>query len=330
MKESTPINKTRIKNIFETFANSNVDGVPGIVQIESTNPGPILGITACTHGNEPSGLAVFDYLLNELDVRNSLLRGTLFLVVNNIEATESFFAAATEKEVSHARYKEVNMNRLPKNVLTLHTDKRYEIRRVHELLPIWRQFTVALDIHSTAVPTEPMIISRGDNFQLIEKLILGFPVGILISNIDGVTDTAPAFSLYGGERDDVPIFAIEAGQHTEGESFKRAVECSVSLLQNLGMFAGTPTATFSEYKEYRIEDSIIFPDISFDFISEFRTYDSIRQGQVLARGNIGREIVAPIDGHLILPTSKRGEEKDISQEAAFVSLPMQRRRVSAV
>jgi len=328
MKEIMAITNARMKAIFEMLMNSENGGIPGVLRIDSGKPGPILGVTACTHGNEPSGLAVFDYLLNTLDIYSTLQRGTLYLVLNNIKATEKFFTAKTREEVSQARYTDVNMNRLPKNVLALKNDRRYEIQRVQDLLSIWRQFTVGLDIHSTTVPTDPMFISRGGKFNLIEDLVRGFPIERLISNIDDVMRTAPTFSFYGSDKQDVPVFAIEAGQHTEPASSQRAIECAIALLQNLKMIPGISTSVVGEYKEYCIEEVVTFPDDSFDFVSNFKTYDVIYEGQVIARSIDGEEIVAPFDGHLILPTSKRGKEKDISEEVAFVSRPMQIRKIS--
>ena len=317
----------QLKKILEQFKASVVDNVSGVMCIKAQNPGPVLGITACTHGNEPSGLAIFSHLLNEMDIASTLQCGTLYLVVNNIEATENFFRSATEQEISEARYKDVNMNRLPNDVLTTIEDRRYEVIRTQELFPIWRQFTVGLDIHSTTMPTIPMIISRGGKFVLIEGLIRGFPIDILISNIDQIQIGIPAFAVYGGIKNEIPVFSIEAGQHTEIESFERAVRCSVSLLQNLGMLPGVPNVQVGEYKECCVGDSIRFADLSFDFISDFKSYDIVSAGQLLAQGSVGNEVRAPFDGHLLFPIAKRGEDKDISEEVAFVSHPVQIRRV---
>lgn len=312
-----------LKDTFEQFSNSPYDGVQGVLKFESAVPGPVVGITACTHGNEPAGLATFQYLIETLRIADQLKKGSIYFVLNNIAATEQFFEATTDEERRSTRYVDTNMNRLPKDVELLKDDLRYEIRRALELLPIWRQFTVGLDIHSTHVPTKPMIISRGNDFSAIEKLIFNFPITNLISNIDTVQVGIPAFALYGAKEINTPVFAVEAGQHTLKETFERACICTESLLRNLGMIEGHSQDTRSDFQEYVVEGSVVFDDISFDLVKDFQSYDSIQKGDLLARSTNGQEILAPFTGHILLPTNRRGANKDISEEAAFLTRPAQ-------
>lgn len=317
-----------MEDVLREFKESMCDGMSGVMRIDGPNTGPVLGITACTHGNEPSGLAIFHHLLNDLNIKETLKCGTLYLVVNNIKAAEKFFAATTEKEKKDARYADMNMNRLPPDVLSSpDLELKYEMVRARELHPIWERFEYGLDIHSTLVDTMPMIISRGNNFERIANLVRGFPIEILISNIDRVQIGVPPFSFYGANSD-VPVFAIEAGQHTKSETLERARDCAVALLQNLGMFLGTPEIKVAEYKEYEIVDSILFLDKSFDFLESINDFYEIKKGDLLAESKDGRKMYSLYDGHLVIPTSRRGEDKDITEEVSFISLPMKVRKVS--
>lgn len=307
-----------LKNTFKILENSSFEGVSGVVKFDGLSSGPCVGITICTHGNEPSGLAVATFLIDYFS-REKLLRGTLYLVLNNIEATRKYLNANTDKEKVGTRYVDVNMNRLPEDVLELVNDKRYEVRRAQELVSVWKKFDVALDVHSTTLPTDPMIISNGGNFEGIKDLISGFPINILISNIDEVQIGVPAATLYGDRSKGVRIMAIEAGQHELDEAFDCAIRCAVSLLQNLEMVVGTTTNGPSQIKEYFINGSLIFPDHSFDLVKEFKTFDEFEEGEVLARNSSGQEVLAPFDGHIIMPTIRRGLDKNISEEVAFLS-----------
>lgn len=314
--------------VLREFKGLMYDGVKGVMRIDGPKPGPILGITACTHGNEPAGLAIFHNLLNKLNIKKSLQRGTVYLVVNNIVAAEAFFAATTEDEMIAARFKEVNMNRLPDNTLTAYENLSYEVVRARELYPIWERFTIGLDIHSTLLNTSPMIVSRGNNFDRIAHLVSGFPIDVLISNIDDIQINTPVFAFYGGiDNTDVTVFAIEAGQHTQPDSLARAMDCSIALLQNLKMLSGTSEPRTMEYHEYEIADSILFPDKSFDFVQDFKSFCKISQGDLLAINPDGEEVRAPFDGHLVLPTPQRGEKKVISDEVSFISRPVKIRLV---
>lgn len=303
---------------FKRLKACSYEGVRGVMRIESGVSGPTLGITACTHGNEPSGLALIDYLLSDIQIERELTCGTLYLIVNNIRATEAYFDAATEEEGRRARYVDVNMNRLPKDALQS-TSGAYEIQRVKELYPIWERFEFGLDVHSTLEKSDPMIISRGGEFH--RDLVKGFPIRTLISNIDAVQIGKPAFSFYGAPA--AKVFAIEAGQHTENESFERACACVLALLENLAMFPGVPAGGLYEYNEYYVERSIVFPDLSYDLIKDFKSLDPIREGELLAASTEGKEVRAPFDGHILMPTSRRGAEKDITEEVAFLSRPVQ-------
>lgn len=322
------INTIQLRETFDRLTTSSIDGVAGVIRINSGKPGPVLGITACTHGNEPSGLALFEFLLKEKNIEKELRCGTLYLVVNNILATKKFFGATSEDEIRKSRYCDVNMNRLPEKTLSLEDDTRYEVSRTRELYPIWKNFEFGLDVHSTLELSEPMIISRGGEFH--PDLVRGFPIKKLISNIDKVQIGIPAFAFYGGFGSEAKVFAIEAGQHTDPNSFERAAMCAVSLLQNLNMLSSTQQSVPMEYDEYYIDDSIVFPDISFDFIKDFKSYEEIHKGDLLARNTKGEEILAVIDGHLIMPTSRRGADKDISEEVAFISRPVSTHSVKAM
>src|SRR3989344_2552618 len=316
----------KLKNTFETFTQSSYEGVSGVLKFEGTIPGQCVGITICTHGNETSGLAAAASLLDYLS-KNSLLRGTLYLVLNNIEATRAYLGASNEDEKKNTSYIDVNMNRLPKNILELVADNRYEIRRAQELAPIWKQFTVGLDIHSTTALTDPMIIANGGNFEAIKDLIRGFPIDILISNIDQAQIGMPAATLYGNRTKEARIFAIEAGQHEQNESFDRAAHCSLTLLQNLKMLKRVPDNRQRKLREYFINSSIIFHDLFFDLTKDFKTFDEIKVGEVLAQNESGEEIKALFDGHIIMPTIRRGNDKNISEEVAFLSRPVKIREL---
>lgn len=316
---------TELLETLNFMKGSFYRGVQGVYCIDSGLSGPVLGITACTHGNEPSGLAVIHHLLIKLGESSRLLKGKLLLVLNNIEATERYLSAETETDERLARYVDVNMNRLPDNVLTLSADTRSEIRRTRELQPVWEEFTHGLDIHSTLMEMPAMIISRSDG--LPDQLLRGIPIETVLLNIENVQIGKPAFAFYGAPNAATDVFAIEAGSHKEPTSFVCAIETATVLLQNLGMIDGSTRRSARTYKEYFIQESILFPDMSFRIPSpdEVKDFDLVPKGTVLGTSSDGKDpILAPFDTHPIMMTNPVSKGS-LLEEAIFLSLPVTER-----
>ncbi len=330
------------RSTLQRFKFATVDSVPGVIHIDSGIPGPILGISACTHGNEPAGLVVFDTLLHTYKIRETLTCGSVYLVVSNLDAAIRYYdelehnLSLPEDQrlfgLSQNRYIDIDMNRLPENVMTS-KDISSEIRRVQALRDIWSRFTIGFDIHSTLNPSMPMLISRGNHLPV--DLIRGFTTEILLSNIDSAQINVPAFSFYGAQERGygaqergIPVLAIEAGQHGTADGFDTAIACTIALLQNLEMIVGIPDVTIETFREFYIEDSIIFPNADWDFVADFQHEEVITEGQLLAKETHGAgEIRAPFDGHLIMPSPLRGDKKktEMISGAGFISRPVRLR-----
>lgn len=317
--------------IFEMLANATHEGIPGVICIDSGVPGPVLGITVCTHGNEPAGLAACDFLLNKFDFKSNLKVGTVYLVLNNIEATRNYFNANTKEEVESARFVDLNMNRLPEDTMSDLTNVKYEVVRARELLPIWQRFTAGLDIHSMSGKHLTMIITRGNNFDRIKPYIKGFPIKTLITNIDDVQLGKPPFVFYGEGNEGALVFGIEAGLHEHPETFTNARDSVLSFMQSLGMIEGEPYNPFEGlYEEYHVVGSIKFQSKTPDLAAMFDHLHKVPKGTPLVVENGEVTEIAEIDCQLLFPSRKRGNEKtdkDIEEEIAFISLPMRIREI---
>ncbi len=298
--------------VFEKIKNATYDGVPGVIRFASGKPGPVLGITIQTHGNEPSGLAALWYFLNISPVQKLLQKGTVFFVLNNIHATEKYFDSNTDEEKRAARFINTNFNRLPKDVMSQKETMDYEVNRAQELLGIWSKFDVGLDIHSTAQDSKPMIIVI-NKFE--KELIIGFPIEIVISNIENIQIGKPATAFYGGNRN-IPVFGIEAGPHEEPESFETAIACTKSLLQNLGMISkDKEVSSKREYQLYEIVGSVMFPNSSYSLDHVFPMLGQITKGDIVANGD-GGAIYAPTSGCTIFGP-KQVIPDSIAEEVLF-------------
>lgn len=308
-----------LKEIFLIISKSNYLGVKGVLRINSNKPGPVLGITIQTHGNEPSGLAAAWYFVNRFPIQNFLVKGNVVFVINNIKATEKYFISKNEEEKQKARFIDINFNRLPENLLSLENDFRYEICRARELYKVWKNFDIGLDIHSTTQESEPMIVVVN---KLEKELIRGFPVKIILSNIDNIQIGYPAAKFYGGEKD-IPVLSIETGQHEKSESFNIAIKSIMQLMQNLKMLNGNIGSNLNqEYLEYKVISSLVFPDRSYYLNKIFSSFESVKKGQLIAM-NSKEYIYAPINGHVIF-CKKDLKPKNIDEEVLFYTKPFRR------
>jgi hypothetical protein len=310
---------------FDFIKNSRYKGIEGIWFVDSGMPGPILGITIQTHGNEPSGLAVLWHFRHQYDIAKNLQRGSIFFIINNIKATEVYLSAlkmdeGENKETAKrkARFVDCNMNRLPEETLALTGDNRYEVRRAQELGPVWQKLEVAIDIHSALQKFPPTLVVCG---ELQSTLIKNFPIKYILTNIANVQLGKGAIQFY-GEPGKIKGLGIEAGSHEDSSSFECAVGCVMALLRNLEMIAEKESADAPPRtcEEYFIDGSVLFPYPSFELAKVFESFERISEGQILAKGN-GTNITAGFDGHALFGPKKLKPDS-IAEEVLFLSRPM--------
>lgn len=288
---------------------SSYKGVRGVLCIDSGKSGPTIGITVCTHGNEPVGLSVVNHLFSRMHIGKKLLYGKLLLVLNNMKAAEK-----------SARFVDTDMNRLPPGVMRRKKRLLYEHARAQKLYPVWQEFDIALDIHTTSQNAPPMIITVGGTRH--SDLIKGFPIARILTDIDRVQIGKPASAFY-GRAQRCRTAGIEAGQHTAAESRRVAIRCVEALLANSGVVQlGKRIALSNSFEEYRIFQSIVFPDDSYEMVKIFTNFKPVKAGRVLARGN-GPDIVMPRDGCMIFQ-GKNVKPTDIKSEVVFLTERKQR------
>lgn len=306
-----------LKKVFEYLSNSMYEGIPGVLRIDGKRPGPTIGITVCTHGNEPAGLAAAKYVLSEVAPNGKHIAGTIFVVLNNIRATESYFKAETAEEACLARFADVNMNRLPEAVQNTEVDTRYEVLRARELQKVWAQFDIGFDIHSTTQDSDPMIISMGD--QLPVSLVRGMPIKKIISNINEVQIGKPSSHYYGAGKSSAHRIGIEAGTHEKTETFQSAVRCTEVLLQNAGVLSGEVSSSNSEYDEYVVMSSVMFPNSSYELVRVFKDFEFVPKSTVLAKGD-GPDIVAENDCCTVFASKMKPDS--LQEEVMFLTEPV--------
>lgn len=306
--------KKALKREFFFITRQKYRGVKGVWVVDSGKPGPVLGVTIGTHGNEPSGLMALSYLRNKYGIKNKLEKGRVIFVLNNIEATRKYLNAKTKLEKKKTRFLEVNMNRLPANLGKLTRDGRYEIRRARELLPIWKKFDVALDIHSMSTASDPNVICIGKFYAELTK---GFPVKTIISNIQGVMKDRSAITFYGEKK--IPSMGLEAGSHESAQAFRCAFYCVISLLKNVGLLNREIRKSSMQFNEFRLRGTLWMKNPQHRLKRIFRNFERVKKGVVLSTGNAKM----PFAGHVVMPPIDRNPIHR-NEEVMFFSEPVRK------
>ena len=300
------------RSAFKELSASFVNNVPGVWVADSGKSGPIVGITVSTHGNEPSGLFAYHYFRHDYNLQQQLLRGKVYFVLNNIKASARYFAAKNEDTRKRAREVDINMNRLPNSTFSLKDDSRYEIQRAQELKKIWDRFDYALDIHSMTQNAAPMIVSltRSDI-----RMVARFPIDTIISNIDAVQKGKPTSYFYGKKK--AMVYGIETGSHEFASSFDVSIACTMTFLALCGVISQKGLAKKRSHTKYRVFDSVWFQDKSYELTRVFKTFHSVKKGEIIARGN-GTPIVARENCYsLFAPDGTK--PKNITDEVLFLA-----------
>lgn len=312
---------------FESIKNSSLSGVSGIVSFDSGIPGPRVGITIHTHGNEPCGMATLRYFRQKGLVKK-LQKGSVVFVLNNLKATEEYYklcmglmSSETEDLKLKTRFLNVNMNRLPPSTMNMNSDGAYEILRAQELQSIWSSFDFAFDIHSMKSASPAMVIALTDTK---DSLFNNFPVEIVIRNIEKVQKNKPACSFYGYGNTENFVGMEGGGPHESPKCLRLAIDCMLAFLESTNILGEKEVVKRSPPSEYWISGSVFFPDSSYELVKPLKNFEEIHAGKVLAKGN-GPDICMPFDGCTIFGPPGTKPTAPLTDEVLFLSLPVNAR-----
>ncbi len=286
-----------------------------IHQIAGLKPGPKLIVFGAVHGNETCGTVAIRRVMQELE-QNTLRveRGTLTLVpVVNPLAYQL-----------KRRHGDRNLNR---NMHVTTDPQDFEDRLSNVICPLLEAYDILLDLHSFHTPGIPFALfgpqnNRGDlePFSRAEEeealaLQLGvdrFVEGWLETYAQGVQDrqvrgaeahvdygvgTTETMRRYGG----IGI-TLECGQHEDDDAPQVAYRAIRRVLAHLGMTAAEPRPLPPSQPEvirlYKVIDRL-HPDDRF--CRDWRSFEKITQGDVLALRHDGAELAADQDGWIVFP-----------------------------
>lgn len=263
------------KEIFGLLSNSKLRGISGAIDIDSKITGPKVGILCMTHGNEPCGLSVAEYILNDMDLK----KGSVRIILQNIKAGKNYFLS--KKSNTNNRFVDINLNRLP---ALRKKDHKYEIKRARELKKLYKDCDVLIDLHSTSQKSKPMCIS----FDTTPKnMVQCVSVPTVIIGIEKIQKGKPVMFIAPNRTKKI---AFECGSHTEKQSFGRAIKYTSEILSYLNMINKKPIKN-KRQKHFFVKSSLILKN-SFTLIKRFKNFEEIKKGQVVAENESGEVLVS--------------------------------------
>jgi len=254
--------------------------------IKGKKPGPKLAVFAAIHGNETVGVRAFEKILPDISIDS----GEVTFVVANPLALE-----VNKRQVN------VNMNRIFKD--DLDKGDTPEHKRAKELQAIMSRSDALLDIHSFNDPKgEPFLICRPEMYELAGQMPFRIvSVGwnkIYPGSTDGYMETLGK-----------PAMGAECGSlHRVEEYIPIAIQTIYGFLRYFGCIDAIPQQYRFEPPAKQefvvVEDQVLKITDSFAFNREFKSFDKLKEGELIAKdGEI--EYVAEEGQFILFPRADK-------------------------
>ncbi len=281
-------------------------------------PGPKLIVLGAVHGNEVAGTRGIERVLVELDAGVwRIERGSLTLVpVTNALA----YAQGT-------RHGQRNLNR---RLLPTDTPRDHEDRIANLLCPWLAAHDVLLDLHSFRSPGEPFVM-RGppDNDgplepfaqaatearlamhlgprRIVDGWMSAYAQGAARRRARGLPEAEPSYGIGTTEymrSQGGCALTLECGQHADPEApqvayraIRQAVAC-LGLADPALLPLRPPTPPFECLSLVTVVDREHADD---RFAREWKSFDVLRAGDVIAHRSDGTPVLAERDGRIVFP-----------------------------
>ncbi len=254
-----------------------------VIKKTGKKPGKTIAILGGVHGDERAGIMTIEHLEKTLTVE----AGTVYLIHANEEAI-----------AQGERFLQQNLNRLFIRTEALATC--YEEARAQELMDILDKCDALLDLHSYNEPSGeaiPFAICEQDCTEAVKN----FDVEIVVSGFDTIEKGGSDGYMY--NKGTIGI-CVELGAIESPEEFLAlGIDTAYQFMQYFGCVSNkvTPNAT----KQTRMCADSIYKrrDEDFAFTKEYKTFDSISEGEVVAIDG-SADVTAQDDGFILFPRAQ--------------------------
>ncbi len=288
-------------------------------------PGPRLLITGAVHGNETCGTRAITQILHEIDTGTlAITRGTLTCVpITNPLAYQG-----------QQRIGERNLNR---NMAPSAIPQDFEDRIANVLCPLLDAHDVLLDLHSFHTGGVPFVMVGPQNNQgplepfgwaaqemqlalhtgphrIVEGWLDTYARGVqrraksntatgksqgLVTNPNYGVGTTEYMRSRGGYG-----VTLECGQHDDPQAVGVARHAILQTLSLLGLIERSLEAMPQPREIVRLVDVTDREHTGDQFAREWRSFDTVKVGDVIGTRHSGEQIIAPLDGFVVFPNPR--------------------------
>ncbi len=282
----------------------------GIWQVEGPEQGRHVVVIGGTHGDERTGIEVVK-ALKPLFAKGEkeLVKGKLTLVLGNEVAI---------RLVKRATAVDHNLNRLfTEEHLAGPVLGFYESGRAHELAKILATADISIDLHSTALPSDPFLANLFGAKR--EKVYRWFDTDIVLADPDFIlgghqASTDEYVESFGG----IGI-CFETGYEKDTSTRSAVTESVLNILADQGLMkpGGPLTPPKRKYRKYEFSKRVPLTGAGFRYAGDYSgSFQEVKKGEIIGyHGDVPE--IAGQDSAIVLQKSR--EKWALGDELFFLA-----------
>lgn len=293
------------------------------VTYSGLKPGLRLIVLGAVHGNETCGTQAIVKIMQEIE------SGTMPIAVGSV----TFVPIANP--LAYAKKQRMGDRNLNRNLNPNPQPQDFEDNVANWLCPLLAQHDVLLDLHSFHTPGQPFaLVGPLDNTGELEPFAyaaqeeaLALKLGVKLF-VDGWLDTysrgvahrvanKSAYPEHSKLQNlDVKYgvgtteymrsqggwgITLECGQHDDPAAPLVAYLAIANTLAHLGLVDGPAPQKVCDYQNLRIVEVIDKTDAEDKFNQAWKSFDTLKAGDVIGRRNTGEQVIAEYDAIILFP-----------------------------
>lgn len=255
--------------------------------------GPSLCVIGGMHGNEQTGIAVVERLVQDFGNGNvELTKGTLTLVLGNL--------VAIAEKVRYVQGRDLNRY-FTHGQLEGQGDGSPEQARARILAQYIANADITIDLHATNKPSEPFISSKVDAGH--ERVYRWFSAAKVLADPNYILAGEPATTDEYADCMGKCGVCIETGYARDTSSVNEVYNSVVNLMRDLGLiFPTPPVCTPIEREVYVLKKAIILDGRGFQFAQDkgLRSFEPVQAGEAIGFQGVDT-VVAEQGGVIVFP-----------------------------